>query len=138
MHRLYNEEETDTSWGTRNSDSDSEMHFSTSRCQGCYVLKGTGEQCSIQGYGGAPLQSWLLSSIGRKCQVFSISVILLAVMVLAFTMTSPEKPYFFWTLLVIFILCLITMLLFIWYIQGTIHKFRYPHTCARVKEPICL
>merc|ERR1712176_296626 len=94
---------------------------------GCRVQGGTGEQCPLHGYGGAPLHSWLQSSVGRRCQVFSIFLVLLAVAVLAFTMTSPQKPYFFWTLLIIFILCLITMLLSIWYIQGTIHKYRYPH-----------
>ena len=81
---------------------------------------------------------WLLSSFGRRCQVLSLLLVVVAVLVLAFTMTSHQKAHFFWMLLIIFILSLITMLLLIWYVQGTLHKFRYPHTCDRMKEPICL
>ena len=53
MQRLHDEPlESSSEAGS----SDSEKHL-PHYCEGCYVLKGTGEQCALHGYGGAPLQS---------------------------------------------------------------------------------
>ena len=56
MQRIPDADDLASSSDTGRSDSDSERQL-LSFCEGCYVLKGTGEQCNLHGYGGAPLQS---------------------------------------------------------------------------------
>jgi hypothetical protein len=57
MQKLHDDDaklETSSDGGCSNSDSEQQ---SLSYCEGCHVLRDTGKQCNIHGYGGAPLQS---------------------------------------------------------------------------------
>lgn len=56
MQKLQEDANSDTSSDEGYPDSDPESQ-SLSHCEGCHVLRDTGKQCNIHGYGGAPLQS---------------------------------------------------------------------------------
>lgn len=59
LHEVSHELEGERSSSIGSSELDFVLveRFQIPDCEGCFVLKGTGEHCALHGYGGAPLQS---------------------------------------------------------------------------------